>query len=282
MNPVKDDGIDACKGPGAAFRSYGSIVRLDASDDAILAAMRNRLPPFAEPIPQDVDDNEAALRLFLRAPGPCRCGESHVIADLFRSGAYQTGGSTLALLERAGQIAKFFVAEHASDRVFVHAGVVGWQGGAIVLPGRSMSGKTTLVRALVECGATYYSDEYAVFDDRGWVHPFPQPLGLRAPGHTTQHPASIESLGYSAGTAPLPVTALIVTGHTPGAVWAPVPLSRARATLELTSHAVPIVRDPRRVLDYLGAAAAHATRVSTARDDAADAAREILKNLGRE
>ena len=37
------------------------------------------------------------------------------------------------------------VAHDAPDRVFVHAGVVAQRGRAIVLPGRSMSGKTTLV-----------------------------------------------------------------------------------------------------------------------------------------
>src|SRR5579871_3891142 len=34
-----------------------------------------------------------------------------------------------------------FVAEWAHDRVFVHAGVVGWKGRAVLLPGRSLAGK---------------------------------------------------------------------------------------------------------------------------------------------
>jgi len=52
-----------------------------------------------------------------------------------------------------------------------------WQGRAILLPGRSLSGKTTLVRELLRRGATYYSDEFAVVDDFGNIHPFPRPLG---------------------------------------------------------------------------------------------------------
>src|SRR5262249_53133631 len=44
--------------------------------------------------------------------------------------------------------AKMYLAEMARHRVFVHAGVVGWQGKAIVVPGRSMSGKTSLVAEL--------------------------------------------------------------------------------------------------------------------------------------
>ena len=38
---------------------------------------------------------------------------------------------------------QLYVAQAARHRVFVHAGVVGWQGQAIVIPGRSFSGKST-------------------------------------------------------------------------------------------------------------------------------------------
>src|SRR5688572_14708659 len=44
------------------------------------------------------------------------------------------------------------VAERATEWVFVHAGVVGWRGRAIVLPGASLSGKTSLVAALLRAG----------------------------------------------------------------------------------------------------------------------------------
>src|SRR5438105_4028110 len=71
------------------------------------------------------------------------------------------------------------VAEFARRRVFVHAGVVGWRGQAIVLPGRTHTGKSTLVAELLRAGATFYSDEYAVLDARGRVHPYPEPLSLR-------------------------------------------------------------------------------------------------------
>ena len=72
-----------------------------------------------------------------------------------------------------------YVAEQARRRVFVHAGAVGWNGRAIILPGQTRSGKTTLVAALVRAGATYYSDEYAVIDTQGRVHPYPRPLMIR-------------------------------------------------------------------------------------------------------
>ncbi len=71
------------------------------------------------------------------------------------------------------------VALNAKNRLFVHAGVVGWRSQAILIPGRTFSGKSTLVEALVRAGATYYSDEFAVLDSKGRVHPYTRPLSLR-------------------------------------------------------------------------------------------------------
>jgi hypothetical protein len=75
----------------------------------------------------------------------------------------------------------FYLAQEARQTLFVHAGVVAWKGQAIVIPGRSRSGKTTLVKAFLQAGASYYSDEYAVFDGRGRVYPFPRPLSSNQP-----------------------------------------------------------------------------------------------------
>ena len=65
------------------------------------------------------------------------------------------------------------VALMAPEHIFVHAGVVAYDGGAIVLPVFSFAGKTTLVRALVQAGADYLSDEFAVFDRAGASTPTP-------------------------------------------------------------------------------------------------------------
>jgi hypothetical protein len=89
------------------------------------------------------------------------------------------------------------VAERARRWCFVHAGVVGWRGRVIVIPGRSHSGKTTLVAEWLRAGALYYSDEYAVFDAMGRVHAYAKPLSLRQNGAATRY--AVEALG---GRAP--------------------------------------------------------------------------------
>lgn len=80
------------------------------------------------------------------------------------------------LLDRIQKHLERTIAEHSATHLFVHAGVVGWRGKTILLPGRSCTGKSTLVRALLRHGATYFSDEFAVIDSRGLIHPFPRSI----------------------------------------------------------------------------------------------------------
>src|SRR5438132_10828607 len=51
----------------------------------------------------------------------------------------------------------FIISSRARRKVFLRAGVVGWQGRAILICGPRSGGTTTLVKALVAAGATHYS-----------------------------------------------------------------------------------------------------------------------------
>lgn len=182
------------------------------------------------------------------------------------------------VLERFESAVRLYVAERAPRRVFVHAGVVGWRGRAVVVPGRSLSGKTTLVAALVRAGADYYSDEYAVLDAEGRVHPYARPLSVREGAGRTRRPA--EAFGGRAGAGPLPVGLLVATRYERGARWRPRPLSSGEAVLEMLANAVAARSSPGRVLFALAAAAGGASAVAGARGEAERAAESILKSLG--
>jgi hypothetical protein len=132
----------------------------------------------------------------------------------------------------------FTVARNARRWLFVHAGVVGWRDRAIVIPGRSQSGKTSLVAALVRAGATYYSDEYAVFDGRGRVHPYARPLHLREENGESRKRLQVEGLGGYPGVSPLPVGRIVVTQYEPGARWRPRLITPAQAVLVLLENTV--------------------------------------------
>src|SRR5262249_17761629 len=112
------------------------------------------------------------------------------------------------------------VALFSRDRVFVHAGVVGWQGRAILVPGPRQRGQTPLVHAPGRAGAESSPDEYAVLDDRGRVHPFAKPLSIREGAALRR--CTAEELGGVSGHVPLRVGAIVVTSYRAGAHWRPV------------------------------------------------------------
>jgi hypothetical protein len=170
-----------------------------------------------------------------------------------------------------------YVAENARRRVFVHAGVVAWRGRAIVLPGRSHSGKSTLVAELVRAGATYYTDEYAVFDARGRIHPYPRPLLIREEGRAYGRRCPPEAFGGRTGVRPIPVGMIAVSEYRTEARWRPRPLSSGRAALALLAHTVPARSRPAAALAAIRQATSGATAVKGRRGEAAPTAEAILQ-----
>jgi hypothetical protein len=159
----------------------------------------------------------------------------------------------------------------------VHAGVVGWNGQAIVIPGRSYSGKSSLVTALVKAGATYYSDEFAVLDERGRVHPYAVPLAIR-PDQNGAPPIKrrVEEIGGVAGARPMPVGLVLITRYVSGTRFRPRPVSAGRAVLELLGNTLPARRRPERVLDALTQVVSRALVLRGTRGEAEETAPQIL------
>jgi hypothetical protein len=101
---------------------------------------------------------------------------------------------------------ELWAGERCRDPVVIHAAVVAIDGKAIVMPGPSGVGKTTLTIALVQAGALYMSDEFALLDRHGWVHPYPRLLSIReASDSSVIHHVAVEELGGSTAAAPAPV-----------------------------------------------------------------------------
>jgi hypothetical protein len=171
-----------------------------------------------------------------------------------------------------------YVAQMAPRRVFVHAGVVGWNGAAIVIPGASHSGKTSLVAALLEAGATYYSDEFAVLDEGGFVHPYPRPLRIRDQGDLGRR-VTAEALGAASGRKRLPVALVASTRYDAAGSWRPRSLSQGEAVLELMSHTVPARFRPRQVLSVLKRVSLKASALKGRRGDARETARSLLAHI---
>lgn len=170
---------------------------------------------------------------------------------------------------------RLYVAERARGRIFVHAGVVGWRGRAIVIPGRSHSGKSQLVAALVRSGAIYYSDEYAVLDSAGRIHPYLAPLSLRGDDHRIER-LPPRAVGGAVGRKPLPVGLVLVSRYHPEARWRPRALSPGQGVLELLDNTVPARRRPATTLSVLRRAVAEAVVLKGNRGEAAEVVRRVL------
>lgn len=249
-----------------AIRLFGVRVGIQTNRTALLERLEAHYPPLWQTAFTTVVDRVFSLRAKKSS------------YDLFENAelAIKTRSLRLALETFERQL-KMYVAEMARQRVFVHAGAVGWQGKAIVIPGRSYSGKTTLVRELVRAGATYYSDEYAVLDMQGRLHPYPQPLAVRKEGSYVQRKQTVESLGGVTGHKPLPIGLVIVSKYREDARWRPLKLSAGQGMLEMLDNTVPARRKPAVVLPVLQKAVAAATILKGERSEAAEIVKRILE-----
>ncbi len=171
------------------------------------------------------------------------------------------------------------VANYAEGYVFVHAGVVALNGKALVLPGTSFAGKSTLTAALVRAGAAYYSDEYAVLDDEGFVHPYARDLSMRKPGDALQRSMPVSELGGSIGAGRLPVSMIVFTHYVKGSHWSAQSVSHGLALLEMLKHSIPVQRTPIRVMATLAAMLRNATAWTSSRGEADATSAALLASL---
>jgi hypothetical protein len=179
-------------------------------------------------------------------------------------------------LLKLGAIIRHHLATEAHAFTFVHAGVVDAGGCGIVIPGRSYAGKSTLVAELVRLGATYVSDEYAVLDRSGLVHPFAKPMSIRS--------GQLDPLGRlvpapHALVADHPVRAglIVLTSYAPGARWRPSARSRAEGALALLQNTVSARLRPGSALRATSRLARAAVFLAGQRGEAAETARALLE-----
>jgi hypothetical protein len=255
----------------AGLISHGVPFRLLAESPALLGRMKRHTPHGSVPSQRlPADARRFALRCAPRKPGYEVLANEELLADA------EALDDALILL---GGHMMIHVAEHAPDHVFLHSGVVAWEDRALLLPGQSHAGKSTLVAELVRAGATFYSDEFALLDSAGMVHPFTRDIRMRKPGAPDQVPLPLEQLSGRAGTAPLPVSMVVFTEFAEDARWAPEAMTPGRAVLELLLHSTPVQRTPDRTLATLSAMVRHARVWSSQRGEAADVARSLLAAL---
>lgn len=186
-----------------------------------------------------------------------------------------SGGTRKKFFKFFDSIIRVVVAEYAVDRVFLHAGVVGWKGKAIVIPADSFKGKSTLVSELVRNGAEYYSDEFAIFDREGLVHPFARRIGRRTDDYIP-YELTVEDLGGTYGNTPIPVGLVLITEYRANAKWSPKKLSAGNGVLEMIPFTLCLRHQPDFSLEVLNNIASNAIIASSLRGTAENFAKTLL------
>jgi hypothetical protein len=142
-----------------------------------------------------------------------------------------------------------------------------------------LGGKSVLVVECVRADADYYSDEFAVLDDAGRVHPFAKPISLRYDESGRQTDVAPEELGGRVGKKPLPVGLVLVSQYRAGAKWRPRQLSPGRGALELFANTVSARRNPAIALNAIHRVASRATVLKGNRGEASRIVESMLNRL---
>jgi hypothetical protein len=248
------------------LEAYGVTLLVCASTADILGRIERYLPPGWRPV-----EDSAAHRMGIVNEDDGRFtvydGARPIItqADL-----------PLSLLALDSKM-RMRVAIHAPDQVFIHAGVAAHRGRAIVIPGHSSSGKTTLTAALVRAGASYYSDEFAVIDNDGLVHAYPRRPSPRHLEDLLPLQDDIEPPQRVASKPPIPLGLAIFTHYVEGASWNARRLPVGRAALAMIEHAVPARIRPEATMTVITRALRGAVALEGERGGAAEIAGGLLR-----
>jgi len=205
--------------------------------------------------------SEDAPLVTVEIRGPSGTGGHELLFD----------GAAVLLSPRTGDIIheidnqlSVHIARARPDLYFVHAGVLSFEGEAILLAGESGAGKSTLTYALASAGLEYLSDEIAGIEPgTGLVHPYPRaiclkreppaPLALPSSGclrtEWTLHVAA-RSLSATIARGPSPLKKVFFIRYTPSQKSPAVRrLSVGEAALRLYQNALNQLAHPESGLD---------------------------------
>lgn len=247
-------------------QAYGRCFAVEASP-SVLSRLRTELPFGGRPSPRAP---ERTWRIVEDGDGTVRASVDDTVLG--------ESADVEAMVRVLASDLELWVAEHAEGLVFVHAGVVAVQGKAVLLPGLTRSGKSTLTAALVRAGAEYYSDDMAPLDAQGRVHAYRRPPKQRPDSPAAGWGLRLPVPG-SPEPPPVPVALVATVRFEPQAALAVEDVPAAAAVLHLMSNTVAARSRPVEALDTLTLVTATARRLEGTRGDAEEAAHAILAEL---
>jgi hypothetical protein len=208
-----------------------------------------------------------------------RQGEHYRIASGLHRGVI---ANFPALVVAAVRLMDEAVIARLSNLAAVHAGVVQVGNKAVLLPGGTHAGKSPLVAELVRRGANYFSDDYALIDAAGSVHPYARPLllsgaatGQKRPEQ--QSPTPVEELDGESAREPVSVAWVVSVQFEQTSSWCLNPVPQSEDLLILLRNTPHILSEQPHILEALGRASASAKCFVGRCGDAPDATARILE-----
>lgn len=183
----------------------------------------------------------------------------------------EDSGGPRAGWDRVESELALFASERLAGLIAIHAAVIVRGSTALVVPGSSGVGKSTLCVAARATGAAILSDEYALIDPvSGMVSGWRRPVRVRLPGGGT------DRLDIASVSGPVPVGLVAFVTHTPHTPPSWAPLTRAEAVLGLLANTICAQSRPDEALDAALAVARSARAVAGTRGEAAEAIVSLL------
>lgn len=223
---------------GAAFEVFGVRIGIRVNDPVVLESVLTRFPAGWTRLQTAVVD-----RLYSVVTPLVRRRNVRHLCVLYGDHTRLSRAERLEdVLDAFESDLDLHIAANSQDRLFIHAGAVSWKGHTIVIPGRSRTGKTTLVAEFLKSGADYYSDDFSALDHAGHLHPYPRDLSVRTEGNGSQR---VRPEAFRAARAqPRPISFILLTAYAEGARWSPGHVSRGQAMLRLLENTPSARKQP--------------------------------------
>jgi len=249
---------------GISVAVFGLRIGIRVTVPETLPAILEQLPPGWR-----FSTSRRVQWMYSLSSIPSRRKPGTLLHQLYTEGVLLTRGSDFERIRTAlGTDLRSILSLLSPWRIFIHSGAVAWKGKAILLPGDSGAGKTTLTAALVRAGASLCSDEYGVLDRAGRVHPYPLPLRVKEGEGPGSRKVPVEELGGVPARRPVPVGLVLATRFDPGAQGRLRRLSPGRGSLILLAHANQARTRTPRVLETVAAASRDAIVLQGPRGEA--------------
>jgi hypothetical protein len=252
------------------IQAFGSHFRLTAGCVDAYATLDQYALPWLPRIEAKAGKPDLALRID-QAAGEFRLSTG----DGVLASAAEPRGLVRALIQALDET----IVQRLTTLRAVHAGAVMYGGRVLLFPGATHAGKSALVTELLRRGATYFSDEYALIDAEGCVHPYPRPLLVRN-GSAEQAPLLARECDAPVGDAPAPVGWIFAIRYQPDGEWDITAMSQGEALMTLLRNTPHTLAESPEMVGVFQRAVARARSFAGRRGDAANAVDKIRELVG--